>query len=118
MAQKEEIYKNRQAIVEHPFGTIKRQWGFNHVMTKKYTVRASADIGLIMSAYNLRRLFNILSFKELRTFITKSGFKSWILAHKAAWSIRSKCKCIFKYLELIPRLNTINDFSYKLVVGF
>ncbi len=24
-----DIYKRRQAIVEHPFGTIKRQWGTN-----------------------------------------------------------------------------------------
>ncbi|WGH76715.1 transposase [Tenacibaculum tangerinum] len=30
-----ELYKKRQALVEHPFGTIKRQWGFDHIMTKK-----------------------------------------------------------------------------------
>ncbi|MCX6260581.1 MAG: transposase, partial [Bacteroidia bacterium] len=26
--EKEQLYRRRQAIAEHPFGTIKRQWGF------------------------------------------------------------------------------------------
>jgi hypothetical protein len=55
-----EIYKRRQAIVEHPFGTIKRQWGFDHTMIKRGKNRVSADVGLICIAYNLRRLINIL----------------------------------------------------------
>ena len=25
--EKEHLYKRRQAIVEHPYGTLKRQWG-------------------------------------------------------------------------------------------
>lgn len=60
-------YKKRQAIVEHPYGTIKRQWGFSYIITKKYIHRASADVGLMITAYNLRRLINIIgiaSFKE------------------------------------------------------
>src|SRR5690606_4930815 len=47
------IYKRRQAIVEHPFGTIKRYWGFDHVLSKKGIERASADIGLMFTAYTL-----------------------------------------------------------------
>ncbi len=54
------LYKRRQAIVEHPFGTIKRQWGFDHVLSKNGRKRASADVGLIFIAYNLRRTWNIL----------------------------------------------------------
>jgi len=46
--------------VEHPYGTIKRQWGFDHIMTKQFIERAAADVGLIFTAYNLRRLFNLL----------------------------------------------------------
>ena len=59
------LYKRRQAIVEHPYGTIKRQWGFDHIMTKKSISRASADVGLIMTAYNLRRLINIVGIDLL-----------------------------------------------------
>jgi len=54
------LYKKRQALVEHPYGTIKRQWGFDHIMTKKGINRASADFGLIAIAYNLKRIINIL----------------------------------------------------------
>lgn len=118
MDTKEEIYKNRQAIVEHPFGTIKRQWGFDHVMTKRKIECASADIGLIMSAYNLRRLFNILSFRELSTLIPKSGLECQILAHKLAWWIRVKYQIIFRNIECIIRFKRFIDFSNKLEVGF
>lgn len=59
VVQDRELYKRRQAIVEHPFGTIKRQWGFDHVMTKRTMARASADVGLIFIAYNLKRILNL-----------------------------------------------------------
>ncbi|MBK6612502.1 MAG: transposase [Sphingobacteriales bacterium] len=63
------MYKLRQQIVEHPYGTIKRQWGYSYIITKRGIERAAADVGLIMTAYNLRRLFNILP-REL--------FKTWL----------------------------------------
>ena len=47
--------------MEHPFGTIKRQWGFDHIMTKKGLESASADFGLIALTYNLKRLINIIA---------------------------------------------------------
>lgn len=53
-------YKKRQAIVEHPYGTIKRQWSFDHIITKKTKQRASADVGFMFIAYNLTRIWNIL----------------------------------------------------------
>lgn len=64
-----ETYKRRQAIVEHPYGTIKRQWDFSYIMTKKYLHRASADVGLIMTAYNLRRIINILGIDLLKDYL-------------------------------------------------
>lgn len=57
---KEHLYKRRQAIIEHNFGTIKRQWNFHYILTKKYMHRASADVGFMFVAYNLRRLMTIL----------------------------------------------------------
>jgi hypothetical protein len=48
---KERIQNNanrRQAIVEHPYGVIKRQWDFYYIMTKKTIKRAAADVGLIL----------------------------------------------------------------------
>ena len=74
MKEHYEIYRQRQAIVEHPFGTIKRQWGFDHIMTKKTIKRASADIGLVFVAYNLRRIFNILSPEVLKKYLSVLDF--------------------------------------------
>jgi len=78
VALSEHLYKKRQAIVEHPFGTIKRQWGFDHILTKKGLNRASADAGLIFTAYNLRRIFNIIgkkAFMEALFVIVNIFFK-------------------------------------------
>ncbi|HKI88922.1 MAG TPA: transposase, partial [Draconibacterium sp.] len=63
--ENKQLYRKRQQIVEHPYGTIKRQWGFNYIITKKYIERAEADFGFIMTAYNLRRIINIVGMKRL-----------------------------------------------------
>ena len=67
--QNQNYYRRRQAIVEHPYGTIKRQWGFNYIMTKKGKQRASADVGLMFVAYNIRRIMNILGKDELEKYL-------------------------------------------------
>jgi len=69
MNANKELYRKRQAIVEHPFGIIKRQWGFYYVSTKKGINRAAADVGLIFVAYNLRRIFNLIGQNELKKFL-------------------------------------------------
>ena len=55
-----DLYRRRQAIVEHPYGIIKRQWGFYYISTKRGMKRAGADVGLIFTAFNIRRLINII----------------------------------------------------------
>jgi transposase len=67
--EKENLYKRRQTIVEHPYGTIKRQWGFSYILTKKGMKRASADVGLMFIAYNLRRIGNILTMEVLKEYL-------------------------------------------------
>jgi transposase len=67
--EKERLYKRRQAIVEHPYGTLKRQWGFNYILTKKGMERASSDVGLMLIAYNLRRIVNILTPDRLKEYL-------------------------------------------------
>ena len=62
-------YKKRQSIAEHPYGTIKRQWGFYYVITKKGIKRAGADVGFMFVAYNLRRLMNIIDKNVLIKFL-------------------------------------------------
>ena len=67
-------YKKRQAIVEHPYGIIKRQWGFYYITTKRGLKRASADVGLMFVAYNLRRLINIIDKNKFKKFLEELWF--------------------------------------------
>jgi len=66
---KPEIYKKRQSIAEHPYGTIKRQWGFYYIITKKGIKHASADAGCMFVAYYLRRIMNIVDRNLLTKFL-------------------------------------------------
>ena len=75
------VYKKRQSIVEHPYGTIKRQWGFYYVITKKGMKSASADVGFMFIAYNLRRMMNILdkdAFKRFLNDLCPLFFDKWV----------------------------------------
>ena len=76
--QNKQLYRRRQAIVEHPYGIIKRQWGFYFISTKKGIKRAAADVGLIFVAYNLRRIFNLIGQNELKKFFNELA----LLFHK------------------------------------
>ena len=67
------LYKKRQAIVEHPYGILKRQWGFYYIMTKKTKKHASADVGLMFTAYNLRRIMNIIDKNVFKKFLKELG---------------------------------------------
>jgi hypothetical protein len=67
--EKEHLYKRRQTIVEHPYGTIKRQWGFSYILTKRGISRASSDVGFMFIAYNLRRIGNILTHNQLKEYL-------------------------------------------------
>jgi len=59
-----EKYRRRQQIVEHPFGVIKRQWGYDHVLVRGLE-KVESELGLIFTVYNLRRLITIFGVKEL-----------------------------------------------------
>jgi transposase len=87
--QNKNYYRRRQAIVEHPYGTIKRQWGFSYIMTKQSIQRASADVGFIFTAYNLRRLINIIGLNKLINHLEALAliFYAWILNFKLILSL-------------------------------
>ena len=79
MEKYRDVYRKRQAIVEHPFGIMKRQWGFYYIMTKKTIKSASADVGLVFTAFNLRRIFNIVNKNELKKYLKGLDFLFLVL---------------------------------------
>ena len=58
------LIHKRKEIVEHPFGTIKRNWGYTYFLLKG-TEKVQGEFSLICFAYNLKRVFNIVGVKEL-----------------------------------------------------
>jgi transposase len=112
MQNNPEIYKQRQSLVEHPFGTMKRQWGFDHIMTKKSIKHASADVGLIFIAYNLRRLINIIGAEALRdsypSFFEKTIFFTALYAPNLNPIQLSTQTHSIKILSE----NTVNQYNY------
>ena len=62
--QNKELYRKRQEINEHIFGTIKRKWGYNHTNLKGLE-KVNGEFALIMTVYNLKRCMNILGINEL-----------------------------------------------------
>ena len=57
-------YKRRQAVCEHPFGTIKRHWGYTHTLLKGLR-KVNGEMNLIMFCYNFLRTKNILGFDKM-----------------------------------------------------
>lgn len=61
-------YKQRQQLAEHPWGTLKRQRGFDYVLTRGKK-NVLGEVSLVFIGYNLSRLIQITeginTFKEL-----------------------------------------------------
>jgi transposase len=57
-------YRLRQIIVEHPFGTIKRNLGAYYFLTKGIK-SVSAEMSLSFLSYNFKRVVNILGCQEM-----------------------------------------------------
>lgn len=63
-------YRRRQAIVEHPFGTIKRQWGYTHTLLKGLE-KVNGEFAIILLCYNLRRVISIIGKNGLKEALNR-----------------------------------------------
>jgi transposase len=68
MAQRMEAqpwkFKLRKQLAEHPFGTIKRWFGYTHFLLKGLA-KVQCEWSLTTLAYNLKRVLNLVSFEKL-----------------------------------------------------
>jgi transposase len=62
--ENQQLYRKRQEINEHIFGTIKRQWGYNHTNLTGLE-KVNGEHSLIMLVYNIKRSINILGVPDL-----------------------------------------------------
>jgi len=59
-----QIMKRRKAIVEHPFGTMKKVWGYSTFLLRGID-KVSTEISLMTLAYNIRRALSIIGIVGL-----------------------------------------------------
>ena len=59
-----EKFKLRKQLAEHPFGTIKRAFGYDHFLLKGLA-KVRTEWSLITLAYNLKRVLNLVRFEKL-----------------------------------------------------
>jgi len=90
------IFKQRGAIVEHPFGTIKQNLGWSHFMVRGKE-KVSGENALIMFTYNFRRLIKLIGivlFRKLLIAIkegTIEDIKAEIVAYIAYFWVYLVC---------------------------
>lgn len=59
-----DMYKKRKQLVEHPFGTIKRAFGFSYFLTRgTESVRTESLLHFLV--YSMKRAINIIGTKEI-----------------------------------------------------
>lgn len=58
------LYKRRQQIVEHPFGTIKFTMRGNYFLLRTRR-KVCAEVALLFLGYNFKRVYTMLGFHEL-----------------------------------------------------
>jgi transposase len=77
--QNPDYYRQRQQIIEHQFGTIKRHCHFDYTLTQGKE-KVLGEVYLMFTCYNLKRIMSIFGFDLLmsiiRDFLLKLSFKN------------------------------------------
>jgi transposase len=104
-----QLYRKRQEINEHIFGTIKRKWGYSYTDLVGLE-KVNGEHSLIMLVYNIKRSINILGVPDL-------------IAKLKTWNTPYKRKGLFfiktAYLKLLLVLNIFqsNETTAKFSVA-
>jgi len=64
MAAAPGIMRKRSGLCEHPFGTIKRAFDSGYFLLRGHE-KVNGELALMMTAYNMRRLFTIIGVSKL-----------------------------------------------------
>ena len=97
-----QLYRTRQEINEHIFGTIKRQWGYNHTNLTGLE-KVNGEHSLIMLVYNIKRSINILGVPDLIAKIKnwKSPYKIKVLFLLKTNYLKPKSGFVFFPLQFV-----------------
>jgi len=109
--QDPEYYRQRQQIIEHQFGTLKRQWHFDYTLTRGKE-KVLGEVYLAFTTYNLKRSLTILGFETLMSKIAAhlslfiQQYLPFLAGRAAAERILSS------FLSLYRKTGNIAHFQY------
>ena len=104
--QNPNYYRTRQQIIEHQFGTLKRHWHFDYLLTKGKT-KVLGEVYKAFICYNLRRALSVLTFNDLMDKIKAYKKQS----NACYWSLIEHVLTILKHFNSIIGLS--NEFAIK-----
>jgi len=67
MKENPQKMRQRSALVEHPFGTLKHRAGMNHFLMRGLK-KCSGEFSLMVWAYNFTRVINLLGIDSIRDY--------------------------------------------------
>ena len=103
-----QLYRKRQEINEHIFGTIKRKWGYNYTDLAGLE-KVNGEHSLIMLVYNIKRSINILGVPDL---IAK--LQAWNTPYKRKGLFFTKTTNLKLFLASIISRTNQNKFKISL----
>ena len=103
-----QLYRKRQEINEHIFGTIKRKWGYNYTDLVGLE-KVNGEHSLIMLVYNIKRSINILGVPDL---IAK--LQAWNTPYKRNGLFFTKTTNLKLFLASIISRTNQNKFKISL----
>jgi hypothetical protein len=97
-----QLFRKRQEFNEHIFGTIKRQWGYNHTNLTGLE-KVNGEHSLIMLAYNIKRSIYILGVPDLIAKLQKwnSPYKAKVLFLLKTEYLKLKSACFIYKTQLV-----------------
>ncbi|WP_116127315.1 transposase [Lewinella sp. IMCC34183] len=104
-----EVYPSRQAMVEHPFGTIKRSWGAYFTLVRGLEA-VDGEYSLLACCYNLRRSVSILGVPELLRRLKDRfsvGNGAFGAVRGMMWSFVKGCRADFRRIGEVKRFEPI-----------
>jgi len=66
-----ERMRQRSGLVEHPFGTLKRWFGWDHFLVRGFE-KVRGEMSILVLGYNLTRVINILGVVAFRKYCARS----------------------------------------------
>jgi Uri superfamily endonuclease len=107
-----DYYRQRQQIIEHQFGTLKRHWHFDYTLTRGKE-KVLGEIYLIFTCYNLKRILSIFGFDLLMSMM-KAHFYDIFIILKEFMAILSSFRCSGFYFNY-KLCKMKNQFKYSII---